>query len=82
MKKINTKLKIALTLTKTNQKVFMYPSVRKMQIFLRNKAESYLKNDYLITIRVLYKEGGFNSGTYSNIKDLKWAFQSFVKEYL
>jgi len=82
MKNTNFKLKIALALIKLNQKVFIYPSVRKMQIFLRNKAKYYFKNNYLIMIRVFYKTGGLNSGIYNNVRDLKWAFQVFVKEYL
>ncbi|KKP86219.1 MAG: hypothetical protein UR89_C0029G0004 [Candidatus Roizmanbacteria bacterium GW2011_GWA2_35_8] len=74
--------KITLILIKNNQKRFIYPSIRKTQNFLRNKAESYLKNDYLITFKVLYKDGGSNSGTYYRISDLNWAYQAFIREYL
>ena len=76
------KLKVRIILNKDGKKVFMYPSIRKTQNFLRNKAESYLKNDYLITFKVLYKDGGSNSGTYYRISDLNWAYQAFIREYL
>ncbi|OGK19009.1 hypothetical protein A3H83_00185 [Candidatus Roizmanbacteria bacterium RIFCSPLOWO2_02_FULL_39_8] len=92
--KINKKShlpKVAVILIKNNQKQYLYPSIRKTQFFLRNKAESYLKNRYSITIRVSY---GYsqdnwgnrvlfeNNGTYKDIDSLNCAYQAFVKEYL
>lgn len=74
--------KITLILKRGDKKMFLYPSVRKTQNFLRNKAKHYLKNGYLITIRVSYKSGGTNSGTYDTVEDLNWAFKAFVKEYM
>ena len=85
MKKIVTKqnrLKVRIILQKKGKKVFIYPSIRKTQFFLRNKAKSYLKNGYFITIRVIYPDGFQNAGTYNKIKDLFWAFKAFIKEYL
>ncbi len=80
----NTKLlpKITLILTKGDTKRYTRPSIRRMQYFLRNKAEPYLKSGYLITIRTTYCDETTNSGTYNNLQDLKWAFQAFVKEYI
>ncbi len=74
--------RITLILKKDSEKHFIYPSVRKMQNFLRNKAKHYFKNGYFITIRVLYKDGATNSGTYDKIEGLKWALQAFVRDYL
>lgn len=94
MKKVNKNNnlpKITLILKKVKQKSYIYPSIRKMQFFLRNKAESCLKNGYLVTIQVKYGYGinAFkkkvmfqNSGTYEKVEDLNWAFQAFVKEYI
>lgn len=85
------RLKITIILEKDGQKSYLYPSVRKMQFFLRNKANRYFKSHYLITIRVTYgmernvfgKTVMFeNTGTYSKLGDLQWAYQVFVKEYL
>lgn len=77
-----TKPKITLILNKNDKKVYVYPSLRKTQNFLRNKARVYLKMDYFITFRVVYKDGLQNSGTYNTLVDLNWAYQAFVKEYL
>ena len=74
--------KVTLILTKGNIKKYIYPSIRKTQFFLKNKAKSYLKNDYLITIRVAYPDGSQNAGTYEKVEDLFWAFKAFIKEYL
>ncbi len=91
MIKKKCKLKISLIFKKYGEKVSYHRSPRKTQNFLKNKAESYLKSDYSCTIRVSYgkavnawgEEVVFqNSGTYSRINDLLWAYQVFVKEYL
>ena len=74
--------KVTLILTKNNKKKYIYPSIRKTRFFLTNKAKFYLKNDYFITIRVIYPDGFQNAGTYNKIKDLFWAFKAFIKEYL
>ncbi len=69
----------------------MRPSPRRMQNFLRNKAEFYLKKGFSITVRVTYGKMtdvfgktifSQNSGTYERLDDLKWAYQTFVKEYV
>ena len=91
MKTKNNKLKITLILKKESKKHFLYPSVRKMQNFLRSEAVSYLKKGFLITIRVSYGCGinvkgerviFKNEGTYKSVNDLKWAFGAFVRGYL
>lgn len=74
--------KVTLILKKDNKKKYIYPSIRKTQFFLRNKAKSFLKNNYLITIRVNYPDGSQNAGTYKKIDDLFWALKAFIKEYL
>lgn len=91
MKNKRTLPKITIFLEKDGKKTSLRPSIRKMQFFLKNKAESYFKNDYLMTIRVSYGKGMnvfgqrvlfHNSGTYENLEDLRWAFEVFVKDYL
>lgn len=79
---IYNKPKVRIILQKGGKKVFSYPSIRKTQIFLRNKAKHYLKNGYFITIRAVYHNGSQNAGTYNKIEDLFWAFKTFIKEYL
>ena len=79
---IYNKLKVRLILNKDGKKIFLYPSLRKTQFFIKNKAKPYLKNDFIITIRVIYFDGSQNAGTYSKIEDLIWAFKAFIKEYL
>ena len=74
--------KVTLILIKDNKKTHLYPSIRKTQYFLTNKAKYYLKNDYFITIRVIYPDGSQNSGTYNKIRDLSWSFNAFIREYL
>ena len=76
------KLKVRIILNKDGKKVFMYPSIRKTQFFIKSKAKPYLKNDFIITIRVIYFDGSQNAGTYNKIEDLFWAFKAFIKEYL
>ena len=76
------KLKVRMILNKDGKKVFMYPSIRKTQFFIKNKARPYLKNGYFITIRVIYFDGSQNAGTYNRSEDLFWAFKAFIKEYL
>ena len=83
--------KISLFLKKDNKVVHLYPSHRKMSFFLKHQAGTYFKNGYKITIRVKYgyhidcfnkKVMVYNSGTYSSVEDLNWAFLAFVKDYL
>ncbi len=83
--------KVTLILIRNGKRTFLYPSLRKTQNFIRNKAKHYFKNGYLIKIRVRYGYGidAFgkrvmfeNAGTYNSVGDLKWAYQAFVKEYM
>lgn len=83
--------KITFILRKNNKRIHIHPSLKRTQIFLKNKADAYLKKGYLITITVKYGYGkdlsekktvSQNSGTYGNLESLKWAYQGFVKEYL
>lgn len=87
----NKKLpRISFVVRKNKENIFFYPTtIRKAKKFLRNKAKSYLKKGFTITIKVTYgfginvfgKKSLFqNSGTYSDIKSFKWAFQAFVKD--
>ena len=84
MKRLNNKNlpKVTLILIKGNKKKYLYPSLRKTQFFLNNKAEAYLKNGDLVTIRVSYTDDSHNSGTYNSVGDLNLAFEAFVKEYV
>lgn len=81
-KNLHNPPKITFVFAENGQKRFIHPSIRRAQYFVKNKAEHYLKNDNYVTIRVSYKKGGTNTGTYETISDLKWAFQAFVIEYL
>lgn len=83
--------KISFILENDKKKILIYPSIRKAKKFLRNKAKSYLRKGFKITIKVNYGYGlnAFgkktlfqNSGTYKTLDDLKWAFQAFVIDYL
>lgn len=83
--------KVTLILKKDGERQYLYPSIRKTQYFLHNKAELFIKKGYLITIRVSYGFGidNFgkrvlfdNEGTYNDIESLKLAFKAFVKEYI
>lgn len=83
--------KITIILIKDNKRIRLHPSLKRTQIFLKNKADAYLKKGYLITITVKYGYGkdisgkktvSQNSGTYENLEGLRWAYQGFVKEYL
>jgi hypothetical protein len=74
--------KVTIILQKEGEKQFLYPSVRKTKFFLNNKANTYLKNDVLVTLRVAYRDGAENSGTYKSIGDLHWAYQAFITDYL
>ena len=94
MKRVNNNKslpKVTLILKKDSERRYLYPSIRKTQYFLHNKAELLFKKGYLITIRVSYGYGidNFgkrvlfdNEGTYEDIESLKLAFKTFVKEYL
>jgi len=83
--------KITFILRKDNIRRHIHPSLKRTQIFLKNKADAYLKKGYLITIKVKYvsekdllgkKTVSQNSGTYEDLEGLKWAYQAFIKEYL
>ena len=91
MKNILPVPKISLTLVKNSQKTHLRPTLHRTRIFIRNKAEDLLKNDYSITIQVTYgyvinhlgkRVLSKNSGTYKSIEDLRWAYLAFVSEYL
>ncbi len=75
-------LKITIICSKDSKKVYSYPSIRKTKFFLHGKAKSYLNKGFLITIRVKYVDGSYNSGSYKKLEDLHWAYQTFVKEYV
>lgn len=84
-------LKITFILRKDNLRRHIHPSLKRTQIFLKNKAYAYLKKGYSITITVKYVSGkdlsgkktvSQNSGTYEDLESLKWAYQGFIKEYL
>lgn len=76
------KLKIQITKHSKSGTVKMYPTPRKMIFFVNNKAETELKKGVRIDIKVRYKEGGTNEINNCSLKDLKWAYIAFVKEYL
>jgi len=74
--------KVTIICRKNSEQVYLYPSIRKTLFFLRNKADSYLKNGFLITVRVRYVDGNYNIGSYNKIEDLFWAYQAFIEEYV
>lgn len=83
--------RITFILRKDSKRIHIRPSLKRTQIFLKNKAYAYLKKGYSITITVKYVYGkdrsgkktvSQNSGTYENLESLKWAYQAFIKEYL
>lgn len=82
MKNKNNKLKVTIILNKDGKTTYLYPSLKKTQNFIRNKAGQYLKMGFFTTLRVSYPDGSHNSGTFYCINELKWAYQAFIKEYL
>lgn len=74
--------KVTIILQKDGEKQFLYRTPRKTQFFLSNKAEAYLKNGALVTLRVAYRDGMENSGTFDSIGDLQWAYVAFITDFL
>ena len=75
-------LKIQITKIKNGKVVRMYPTPRKMSLFVTNKAKTLLNKGFKINIKVFYKEGGDNEIKDCSMADLIWANKAFVKEYL
>lgn len=74
--------KITLFFSKGDKRISLRPTIRKTHYFLKNKADSYIKKGFSITFRVSYPDGSTNSGTYTKLVDLNWAYQAFVKEFI
>ena len=89
--KNETKLKVMLYLKKGSVRRYTRRTPLKTINFINNKAKAYLNKGFKITIRVTYGYGTDvfgkrilfdNIGTFTNVKDLKWAYKAFVTEYL
>lgn len=88
--KMNILPKINLVLKKDKEKRSIYPSHRKTQFFIRNKAEHYFKRGFQIIFRATYEKAidtfgkaviPTNTKTCQSVEDLKWSYQAFVEEY-